>query len=107
MPALQLVGGFGEVFVDFLLLGLFAVEGEEDHVVVDLGLEVDGAVPEGVEGFEGFDGEFDFDVEAVVFVGEVEFAGVAVVGVDDVDVGLAHVGEAVEEGLDIGDVLLD
>ena len=50
-----------------------------------------------LDAFEGFDGVLDFDVEAVVFVGEVEFAGVSVVGVDDVDVGLAHVGEAVQQ----------
>ena len=83
--------------MDFLLLGLFAVEAEEHHVVVDAGLQVDGALPDFLDAFEGFDGVFDFDVEAVVLLSQIQLAGVFVVGVDDVDVGLAHVGEAVEE----------
>ena len=57
--------------MDGLLLGLVAGEGEENHVVVDAGLEVDGALPDFVEVAEGFDGELDFEVEAVVAVGEI------------------------------------
>jgi hypothetical protein len=57
------------VVVDGLLFGLVAVVGEEDHFVVDPGLEVDGAVPEFVEALEGFHGVLDVDVGAVVLVG--------------------------------------
>ena len=63
--------GFGEVVVDFLLLRLFAVVTEEHHVVVDSRLEVDGAGPDVLDAFEGFDGVFDFDVQAIVLVSQV------------------------------------
>src|SRR6266850_494852 len=88
-----------QVVVDGLLLGLIAGEGEEDHVVVDLGLEMHGAVPEFVDVFERLDRRFDLDVQPVVLVGHVKLAAVAIVAIDDVDVGLAHVGELIEKSL--------
>ena len=56
-------------------------------------------MPDVLDVLEGFDGVLDFDVQAVVLVGQVELAAVAVVAVDDVDERLAHVGEVVEQRL--------
>jgi len=47
----ELMRPAGQVVVDGLLLGLITGEAEKDHVVVDFGLEVHGAVPEFVEIF--------------------------------------------------------
>ena len=80
-----------------LLAGVGA--GEEPHLVLDAGLEVDGAAPEEAQAAERLDGGADLEVQAVPLVGEEELAAVEVVGVHDVDEGLSGVGEAVEQGL--------
>src|SRR5690606_7288774 len=49
-----------------------------------------------------------FDLQPAELVGEVQLAAVHVVGIDHVDERLAHVGDAVEEGLlDAGEVAAD
>src|SRR5688500_3458866 len=100
LPGLRhLVRRLGEVVVDGLLFRLVAAEGEEDHVVVDPGLQVHRALPDPVEVLQRLDGELDLDVEPVVLVGQVQLAAVAVVAVHHVDERLAHVGQVVEHRL--------
>ena len=60
-----------------LLLRLIAGEAEQDHVVIDLRLQMHRPLPDFVDVFQRLDGEFDFDVQAVVLVGEVQLAAVA------------------------------
>src|SRR5690349_18935353 len=71
----------GQIVMNCLLLRLAAVEAEEDHVVVDPCLKMHGSAPDAVDVLERFDGELDLDIQPVVFVGEVQFAAVAVVAV--------------------------
>jgi hypothetical protein len=47
--SLQLMRRLGQIVVDRLLLGLIAVEAEEDHVIVDACLQMHGALPDLVD----------------------------------------------------------
>ena len=81
---------FRQVVVDFLLLGLLAVVAEEHHVVVDSGRRGGrGRVQRCWTPFRVSMAYLISMSRPLCFVGEVEFASVSVVGVDDgVDGGL-------------------
>ena len=81
-----------QIIMNRLLLRLVPVVREQDHLVVDLRLQMHGAAPDLVDVLQRVDGVLDLDVQAVVLVGQVQLAAVGVVAVGDLDEGLAHVG---------------
>src|ERR1700712_3933104 len=88
-PSLTLLDGALQV--------LFAVVAQERGLAVDDGVDLDWTLPYALERAEHLARVVDLEVEALVVVLEQQLATVFVVGVRDVDEGLARVGEREED----------
>ena len=91
-----------------LLRGLFPVVGEQDGLVVDMGIQMDGALPDLLEMLERLDGVLHLDIRARVTVGQIQLPAVPVIAVHHIDVRLPVIGQHEQElFLDLVEVAVD